>query len=114
MDIRLSDMMVHHPIYRGENAVEQFLKSLHQEIVSINAIFAKAKPLHMSDINEKDLHMSDINEKVFLPTFTVCNAICQKEFNDEKEIRKYEITVISWASIKVQPPIEKFQSSLTG
>ena len=43
-------------IYRGEDAVEQFLKSLHQEvhIVNINAIFAKPKPLHMSEKSEKD------------------------------------------------------------
>ena len=41
-------------INRGEDAVEQFLKSLHQEVVSINAIFAKPKPLHMSQKNEKD------------------------------------------------------------
>ena len=34
--------------------MEQFLKSLHQEVVSINAIFAKLKPLHMSDKYEKD------------------------------------------------------------
>ena len=31
-------------IYRGEDVVEQFLKSLHQEVVNINAIFAKPKP----------------------------------------------------------------------
>ena len=36
-------------IYGGEDAVEQFLKSLHQEVVNINAIFAKPKPLHMSE-----------------------------------------------------------------
>ena len=41
-------------IYRGEDAVEQFLKALHQEVVNINAIFAKPKPLHMSEKNEKD------------------------------------------------------------
>ena len=36
-------------IYRGEDAVEQFLKSLHQEVINIYAIFAKPKPLHMSE-----------------------------------------------------------------
>ena len=34
-------------IYRGKD-VEQFLKSLHQEVININAIFTKPKPLHMS------------------------------------------------------------------
>ena len=31
-------------IYRGEDAVEQFLKSLHQEVVIINVIFANRSP----------------------------------------------------------------------
>ena len=52
--------------------MEQFLKSLHQEVVNINAIFAKPKPLHMSEKNEKDFQSA-----------TQC-WICQKEFNDEK------------------------------
>ena len=59
-------------IYRCEDAVEQFLKSLHQEVININAIFAKPKPLHMSEKNEKDFQSA-----------TQC-WICQKEFNDEK------------------------------
>ena len=59
-------------IYRGEDAVEQFLKFLHQEVININAIFAKPKPLHMSEKNEKDFQSA-----------TQC-WICQKEFNDEK------------------------------
>ena len=59
-------------IYRGEDAGEQFLKSLHQEVININAIFAKPKPLHMSEKNEKDFQSA-----------TQC-WICQKEFNDEK------------------------------
>ena len=58
-------------IYRGEDAVEQFLKSLHQEVVNINAIFAKPEPLHMSKKNEKNFQSA-----------TQC-WICQKEFNDE-------------------------------
>ena len=76
-------------IYRGEDAGEQFLKSLHQEVININAIFAKPKPLHMSEKNEKDFQSS-----------TQC-WICQKEFNDEK-IQRLEITVISWANTEVQ------------
>ena len=60
-------------IYRGEDATEQFLKSLHQEVVNINAIFAKPKPLHMSEKNEKDFQSA-----------TQC-WICQKEFHDEKK-----------------------------
>ena len=52
--------------------MEQFLKYLHQEVVNINAIFAKPKPLHMSEKNEKDFQSA-----------TQC-WICQKEFNDEK------------------------------
>ena len=52
--------------------MEQFLKSLHQEVVNINAIFAKPKPIHMSEKNEKDFQSA-----------TQC-WICQKEFNDEK------------------------------
>ena len=52
--------------------MEQFLKALHQEVVNINAIFAKPKPLHMSEKNEKDFQSA-----------TQC-WICQKEFNDEK------------------------------
>ena len=85
--------MVHHPMLEfteGEDAVEQFLKSLHQEVVNINAIFAKPKPLHMSEKNEKDFQSA-----------TQC-WICQKEFNDEK-IQRLEITAISWAYIEVQP-----------
>ena len=52
--------------------MEQFLKSLHQEVVNINAIFAQPKPLHMSEKNEKDFQSA-----------TQC-WVCQKEFNDEK------------------------------
>ena len=48
------------------------MKSLHQEVVNINAIFAKPKPLHMSEKNEKDFQSA-----------TQC-WICQREFNDEK------------------------------
>ena len=59
-------------IYRGEDAGEQFLKFLHQEVININAIFAKPKPLHMSEKNEKDFQSA-----------TQC-WICQKEFNVEK------------------------------
>ena len=59
-------------IYRGEDAGEQFLKSLHQEVININANFAKPKPLHMSEKNEKDFQSA-----------TQC-WICQKEFNDDK------------------------------
>ena len=59
-------------IYRGEDALEQFLKSLHQEVVNINAIFAKPKPLQMSEKNEKDFQSA-----------TQC-WICQKIFNNEK------------------------------
>ena len=39
----------HVRIYRGKDAVKQFLKSLHQEVVKINAIFANPKPLYMSE-----------------------------------------------------------------
>ena len=52
--------------------MEQFLKSLHQEVVNINAIFAQPKPLHMSEKNEKDFQSA------------TQYWICQKEFNDEK------------------------------
>ena len=52
--VRYDGALSHVRIYRGEDAVEQFLKSLHQEIVRINAIFANPKPLHMSEKNEKD------------------------------------------------------------
>ena len=69
--------------------MEHFLKSMHQEVVKINAIFAKPKPLHMSEKNEKHFQSA-----------TQC-WICQKEFNDEK-IRKLEITIISWAFMEVQ------------
>ena len=41
-------------IYRDKDAVEQFLKSLHQEVVNINAMFAKPRPSHMSEKNEKN------------------------------------------------------------
>ena len=69
--------------------MEQFLKSLHQEVVNINAIFAKPKPLHMSEKNEKDFQSA-----------TQC-WICQKEFNDEKNPKVRD--QISWACIEVQP-----------
>ena len=53
-------------IYRGEDAGEQFLKSLHQEVININAIFAKPKPLHMSEKNEKDFQSAtlDLPERI--------------------------------------------------
>ena len=86
-------------IYRGKDAVEQFLKSLHQEVVNINAIFAKPKPIHMSEKNERDFQSA-----------TQC-WICQKEFNNEK-IQKLEITVISWAYIEIQPTKPAIQNLL--
>ena len=64
----------HVSIYRGEDAVEQFLISLHQEVVRINAIFAKPRSLHMPEKNKKEFQSA-----------TQC-WICQKEFNDEKQI----------------------------
>ena len=69
--IRYDGASSHVRIYRGEHVVEQFLKSLHQEVVNINAIFAKPKPLHMSEKNGKDFQSA-----------SQC-WICQKEFNDE-------------------------------
>ena len=51
--------------------MKQFLKSLHQEVVKTNAIFAKPKPLHMSEKNEKDFQSA-----------TQC-WICQKGLIDE-------------------------------
>ena len=70
MDIRLSDMMVHHVrIYRGEDAVKQFLKSLHQDVVNINAIFANRSLTH-------------VRENENFQSATLC-WICQKELNDE-------------------------------
>ena len=55
--------------------MEQFLKFLHQEVVNIIAIFAKPKPLHMSEKNEKDFQSA-----------TQC-WISQKEFKDEKNAK---------------------------
>ena len=74
MRLWISDYQISHvKIYRGEDAVEQFLKSLYKEVVNmhINAIFAKPKPLHMSEKTEKDFQ-----------SVTQC-WIYQKEFNDE-------------------------------
>ena len=51
------------------------MKSLHQEVVNINAIFAKPNPLHMSMKNEKDFQSA-----------TQC-WICQKELKDENNPR---------------------------
>ena len=62
MGIRYDDALSHVRIYRGKDAVEQFLKSLHQEVLKINAIFANPRPLHMSEKNEKE-------------EFPVCNAM---------------------------------------
>ena len=52
--VRYDGASSHVRIYRGEDAVKQFLKSLQQEVVKINAKFAKPKPLHMSEKNEKN------------------------------------------------------------
>ena len=68
--------------------MEQFLKSLNQEVVKINAIFANPKPLYMSEKNEKD--------------FKSATGSARKN-STMKRIRKYGTTVISWAAIEVQP-----------
>ena len=70
-DVFSSDVVV----YRGEDAVKQFLKYLHQIVININAIFAKPKPLHMSEKNED------------FQSATQC-WICQKDFNDENNLKE--------------------------
>ena len=70
--VRYDGASSHVRINRSKDAVKQTLKSLHQEVVRINAIFANAKSLHMSEKNEKAFQSA-----------TQC-WICQKEFNDEK------------------------------
>ena len=47
--VRYDGASSHVRIYRGKDAVKHFLKSLQQKVVRINAIFAKPKPLHMSE-----------------------------------------------------------------
>ena len=42
--VRCDGASSHVRIYRGKDAVKQFLKSLHQEVVNINAIFATRSP----------------------------------------------------------------------